>query len=97
MMFLASQINFATRRRGMLLRAALLIGIFNLACFAQTSPTPTPTPAAKPSLTDDERTELLKLIRSLQERVDKLEDARAATEKPSTAASLPAPSSPAPA
>ena len=91
MMFLASQINFATRRRGMLLRAALLIGIFNLACFAQTSPTPTPTPAAKPSLTDDERTELLKLIRSLQERVDKLEAAQAAVEKPSAAAPSPAP------
>jgi hypothetical protein len=68
------------------LRAALLIKILlvvNVVCFAQTDNTP---PAAtKPSvdkpLTSDERAELLKLIRSLQERVEKLEAGQAGSEK----------------
>src|SRR5262245_26115056 len=77
MAFDHSRANFATRRRGLMLRAALLIGIFNLACFAQTVPANEQTPAVKSPLTDDERTELLKLIRSLQERVEKLEAAQA--------------------
>jgi hypothetical protein len=68
------------------LRAALLIKILlvvNVVCFAQTDNTP---PAAtKPSvdkpLTSDERAELLKLIRSLQERVEKLEAGQSNSEK----------------
>src|SRR5215217_6511602 len=69
------------------LRAALLIKILlvmSMVSFAQTDNTP---PAATKSsvdnkpLTSDERAELLKLIRSLQERVEKLEAAQAVTEK----------------
>src|SRR5262249_32287518 len=77
MTYAFSRINFATRRRGVMLRAALFIGICNFICFAQT-PAGTPIPPAKAPLTDDERTELLNLIRGLQERVEKLEAAQAA-------------------
>jgi hypothetical protein len=62
----------ATRRRRLLPRAALLIElvlIFNVVCFAQ---------GDKPPLTTDERTELLKLIRDLQQRIEKLEAAQPA-------------------
>ena len=85
----------------MLLRAALLIGIalaLNVNCFAQTDnggPAPVKPAVDNKPLTADERAELLKLIRSLQERVDKLEAAQAASEKPSSAAVVPA-TSPAP-
>src|SRR5262249_48393033 len=64
-----------------MLRAALLLGIINVVCFAQNNTgNVTPTQAKTP-LTEDERTELLKLIRSLQERVEKLEAAQGANSQ----------------
>src|SRR5512145_2769002 len=60
----------ATRRRNLILRTALLLKlvlIFNVVCFAQSD---------KPALTQDERAELLKLIRDLQQRIEKLEAAQ---------------------
>ena len=71
----------ATRRRLLVLRAASLIGcllLLKLICFAQDKP-----------LTSGERDELLKLIRSLQERIDKLEAAQA--EPASAPAATPSP------
>ncbi|HZN05297.1 MAG TPA: hypothetical protein VFB65_00870, partial [Pyrinomonadaceae bacterium] len=71
----------ATQRRLLTLRAALLIGcllLLKLICFAQDKP-----------LTSGERDELLKLIRSLQERIDKLEAAQA--EPASAPAATPSP------
>jgi hypothetical protein len=75
-----------TRRRTRMLRVALLVQLLftlNLVCFAQMNNAP--PPPAKPSgdkpLTDDERAELLRLIRSLQERVEKLEAAQNSTDK----------------
>src|SRR5690349_2181890 len=62
---------------GSMLRAALLIGsllVFNNLCHAQTE---IPQPSPDKSLTSSERDELLKLIRSLQERLDRLEAAQA--------------------
>jgi hypothetical protein len=75
-------------------RVALLVMIllvFSPVCFAQTGP-----PVDQKPLTPNEREELLKLIRSLQERVDKLEAAQGATEKSVPAAAAPS-ESPAPA
>ena len=69
-------------RRSFMLRSVLLVQIalaLNVICFAQTEnvqPASTKTTGGKP-LTSDEREELLKLIRSLQERVEKLEAAQA--------------------
>src|SRR5215213_2565409 len=86
MVLTPSQMRRATRRCSIGLRAALLIKILlvmSMFSFAQADNTP---PAATKSsvdtkpLTSDERAELLKLIRSLQERVEKLE---AGTEKSS--------------
>ena len=89
-----------TRRRGLIVRAALLMKVFlvlSLTCFAQAennapaAPKPavdnkTLKPVDNKPLTADEREELLKLIRSLQERVEKLEAAQPSTQKsPSTA------------
>src|SRR5215208_7469171 len=90
MLLTPSQMRRATRRCSIGLRAALLIKILfviSMVSFAQTDNTP---PAATKSsvdnkpLTSDERAELLKLIRSLQERVEKLEAGQADTEKPGT-------------
>src|SRR5262245_33888553 len=73
-----------TRRCSFVLRAALLIELvlaLNLICLAQTEtipPASTTTSSDKP-LTSDERDELLKLIRSLQQRIEKLEAAQAAS------------------
>src|SRR5215207_3594881 len=87
MVLTASEILRATRRCSVGWRAALLIKILlivNMVCLAQTENKP---PATKSSsvdnkpLTSDERAELLKLIRSLQERVEKLETGQAGTEK----------------
>ena len=81
MTLILSRASLGRRRRSLLLHAALLIGIvsiLNLECLAQVenvSPSPQ-RPADKP-LTTDERAELLKLIRSLQDRLDKLEAAQA--------------------
>src|SRR5262245_28759349 len=72
----------ATRRRSLALRAALAVHIvLALSCIfaGQTeSGSATAKPAEGKPLTSDERAELLKLIRSLQERLDKLEAAQAA-------------------
>jgi len=75
--------NPATRRRNLVLRAVLLLKVvlaLNGICFAQTEKIPsqraTPSVDNKP-LTAAEREELLKLIRSLQERIEKLEAAQA--------------------
>src|ERR1700752_5140275 len=75
-----------TRRRSPILRVAFLLQLLfalNLICFAQADPALPPSsksPTDKP-LSADERAELLKLIRSLQERVEKLEAAQASTDK----------------
>lgn len=82
------------RRRSFMLRAALLVQIIltlNLICFGQAEnvqPASTMSDGSKP-LTSDERQELLKLIRSLQERVDKLEAAQAAGATGNTTAAGP--------
>ena len=85
-----SRSHSATRRR-LLLPAALLIGICNVLCFAQAENIPPvgPKPVADKPLTSDERAALMKLIRSLQERVDKLEAAQAATTPASQAVGTP--------
>jgi hypothetical protein len=76
-----SRTDLTTRRGSLVLRAALsflLVFILNLVCFAQAEnlpPVATRPAPAKP-LPADERAELLKLIRSLQERVEKLEAAQ---------------------
>ena len=70
MTFSIYRARVATQRRRFTARAALLIGcllVLKMVCFAQ---------ADKP-LTSAERDELMKLIRSLQERIDKLESAQA--------------------
>jgi len=72
------------------LRAALLIKILlvvSVVSFAQTDNTPsgaTKSSVDNKPLTSDERAELLKLIRSLQERVEKLEAGQAGSEKSGT-------------
>ena len=75
----------ARRRHSGVLRTALLVKLlFALAvvCIAQTdSALPVPKSSPDKPLTVDERAELLKLIRSLQERVEKLEAAQATAEK----------------
>ena len=80
MTLILSRASLGTRRRSLLLHAALLIGIvsiLSLECIAQVeNVTSASKPVEKP-LTTDERAELLKLIRSLQERLDKLEAAQA--------------------
>lgn len=84
-----------TRRCSLVLRAALLVQLvlaLHLICLAQTEPaTPasTKTTSDKP-ITADERAELLKLIRSLQERIDKLEAAQAAGAPSNPAQTAPA-------
>src|SRR5687767_6033223 len=75
------------RRNGFILRTAVLVAVLLISsavCYAQNPNEKEHQPSAKPttdqnSLTNDERAELLKLIRSLQERVEKLEAAQAAT------------------
>src|SRR6476620_5613669 len=81
-------------RSGIAMHAALLTGILLSAngCFAQKpnekDPASRPATDQKP-LSNDERAELLKLIRSLQERVERLEAARA-TPSPSPSTESPA-------
>src|SRR5215203_823722 len=87
MLLTPSQMRRATRRCRIGLRVALLIKILlvvNVVCFAQTDNTPpgaTKSAVDNKPLTSDERAELLKLIRSLQERVEKLEAGQAGSEK----------------
>jgi hypothetical protein len=82
------QAHPATRRPSSILRVALLVQLLitlNFVCFAQADNAPPASPSAKPSpdkpLSADERAELLKLIRSLQERVEKLEVAQGTSTK----------------
>src|SRR5215211_3803126 len=80
------QMRRATRLCSIGARTALLIKIlliFSMVCFAQTNnlrPAAS-KPVVDQPLSSDERAELLKLIRSLQERVEKLEGAQAGSEK----------------
>lgn len=77
----------ATRRSSLILRAALLIKlifIFNVVGFAQSD---------KP-LTSDERAELLRLIRDLQQRIEKLEAAQPAKPTPTNAVASSTPVAP---
>ena len=82
-----SRINTAPRYRSLVLRAAVLLacGLLNSVCLARNA---TSNPAARADaarsdqdkpLTTNEREELLKLIHSLQQRLDKLEAAQATT------------------
>lgn len=82
-MFITFLSHNPTGRRALMLRCVLLAKVFlalNLICFAQAETTPAgpakPQASDKP-LTSDERDELLKLIRSLQQRIEKLEAAQA--------------------
>jgi hypothetical protein len=81
-----SQMRRVKRRRSTVLCAALLIVFAQSLAIGQTqgpaNPENGPTPAASPAVEkvpvgDEERAELLKLIKSLQERVEKLEAAQA--------------------
>jgi len=82
----------------LILRAALvaeIILLLHVICFAQneTIPSATPKPSPDKPLTSNERAELLKLIRSLQERVEKLEAVQAAgSQTTSQTTTSPAPS-----
>lgn len=82
----------ATQLRRFMPRAALLIAclcVLKLICFAQTGTVPSAQQSQDKPLTSGEREELLKLIRSLQERLDKLEAAQpqtAAAPSPTPAA-----------
>src|SRR5215217_909366 len=91
-----SQMRRVKRRYAITWRIALLMNclvVFKLMAGAQTpGPSSSTTPekgtsgsVEKASLNDVERAELLKLIKSLQERVDKLEAAQAATANTSPA------------
>src|ERR1044072_5560954 len=91
-----SQMRIVKRRYAITWRAALLMSclmVLKLVAGAQTpgpssSTTPekgTNGPVEKAPLTDVERAELLKLIKSLQERVDKLEAAQDANASPVSA------------
>jgi hypothetical protein len=93
MVLTPSQMRRATRRCSKGWRAALLIKILlvvNVVCFAQTNNTPPAAtkPLVDKPLTSDERAELLKLIRSLQERVEKLEAGQVDSEKSAADKSL---------
>jgi len=91
MVFTLSQIRGVKRRCSIGLRAALLIVLLASLALGQTQGPSTengPTPVANPPvekapLSDEERAELLKLIKDLQDRVKKLEAAQAST--PNTA------------
>src|SRR5215207_6151864 len=94
MLLTPSQMRRATRRCSIGLRAALLLKILlviSMVSFAQTDNTPpgaTKSSVDNKPLTSDERAELLKLIRSLQERVEKLEAGQSNSEKSGTDKSL---------
>ena len=100
-----SPICKVTRCDTIFVRAALLIGVvvvFQATAIAQSQgpatsengPSSAPkTPAEKVPLSDAERTELLKLIKSLQERVEKLEAAQTASSN-AASSSAPAPVTP---
>ncbi len=100
-MIFLSRIYTPARSRSLLLRAVVPVacGLLSSVCLAQTSsPNPTAQPSAakadqdKP-LTTNEREELLKLIHTLQERLDKLEAAQPTTAsttlKPATTTPVP--------
>lgn len=96
---LLSQTSIATRRRSYMLRAALLVVSALVSCREgagqdRTLNTNLPDPRAKSAsdpapITADERTELLKLINSLQDRLEKLEAGQASkTEEPSVSSAV---------
>ncbi|HEX6648376.1 MAG TPA: hypothetical protein VF075_02510 [Pyrinomonadaceae bacterium] len=107
MVLTLSQKRRAKRRRGIALRAALLIVSVYSITLAQTpnasnaptsekGPTPSPNSAAdKARLGNDERAELLKLIKDLQERVKKLEAAQGSSANVAKASAPVATSTPA--
>src|SRR5690349_19249035 len=79
---------------GLTLRAALLIGFvlivrFEVLAQDENIPATASKPVADRPLTSEERAELLKIIRNLQERVDKLEAAQAATKGGAVTTSTP--------
>ncbi len=81
----------ATRRRGFLLRAALLVMTVLIttglcAGQAENLPPVASKPTTTKTLPADERAELLKIIRTLEERVGKLEAAQVANSAPPAAA-----------
>jgi hypothetical protein len=90
MIWTSSHHRTGSWRLGLMSRAAFLVAVVLIVSaqgLAQnpSEKGPTAKPASdQPPLTNDERTELLKLIHSLQERVEKLEAARA-TPSPSPA------------
>jgi hypothetical protein len=94
MTFTLSRTNKAPRAGSISLHAALLVCsvlVFRLVCFAQNpvvaekAAGPTSKTATDPTLlTNDERTELLNLIRGLQARLDKLEAVQAAASSANT-------------
>ena len=102
MTFSNYRIKGATQCRRLMPRAALLVAslfLVKMICFAQAENLP--PIASKPNpekpLTNDERAELFKLIKSLQERIEKLEAARAPDTSPAPAvAPAPTPEAPAP-
>ena len=91
MIFSVYRIKGATQRSRLIPRAALLVAsllLVKMICLAQTENLPpSQTPADKP-LTAGERDELLKIIRSLQARIENLE---AAQSQAAAAAPSPAP------
>jgi hypothetical protein len=103
MTLLLSQASIAARRRSYMLRAALLVVLALVSWRAGagqnlTSNKPLPDPSAKPAsdaapITADERTELLKLIKSLQDRLDKLEAGQASKTEEAPVKSPVAPAS----
>ena len=81
-MSIHSQARFATRRRSFVLRAALLIAtvlITSMVCVGQAENLPpiATKPATPKTVPADDRAELLRIIRTLEERIEKLEAARA--------------------
>src|SRR5688500_5529173 len=92
----------ATQRRLLMLRAALLVicvALLKVAAFAQAENLPpiANKPNPEKPLTSDERAGLFKLIKSLQERIEKLEAARGSDSPPApVVAPAPTPEPPAP-
>src|SRR5215213_11850990 len=71
-------------RTALLIKILLVVGMVSFAQTNNTPPAATKSSVDNKPLTSDERAELLKLIRSLQERVEKLEAGQAGSEKSGT-------------
>jgi hypothetical protein len=88
------RIGTAGRRRSFVLRAVLpsvCLLLFSVVGHAQVETAPGAEPSPEKPLTGSEREELLKLIRSLQERLDKLEAAQASRPQAEAVATEPQP------